>query len=150
MHSRVSAAPYQEETRSWDVTLGDGRRYSTRLLITAIGVLSARTIPRTPGVKAFTGQSCHTAHWPKESVNFAGERVAVIGTRAIAVQTIAKDVGHLTVFQCTANWCAALHNSTISAEEMRQIGLTIPRFLRAATRPRAVSSTARTRALPSE
>src|SRR3989440_9898314 len=41
--SRVAAAHYQEETRSWDVTLEDGRRYCTRLLITAIGVLSAPT-----------------------------------------------------------------------------------------------------------
>ena len=27
--SRVTAAHYQEDTRTWDVTLEDGRRYST-------------------------------------------------------------------------------------------------------------------------
>ena len=57
-------------------------------------------------------------------MNFEGKRVAVIGTGATAVQTIqtiAKDVGHLTVFQRTPNWCAPLHNSRISEEEMRQI-----------------------------
>ena len=46
-------------------------------------------------------------------MNFEGKRVAVIGTGATAVQTIqtiAKDVGHLTVFQRTPNWCAPLHN----------------------------------------
>src|SRR4030081_1772480 len=37
--SRVTAAHYQEDTRSWDITLEDGRRYTTRLLITAVGVL---------------------------------------------------------------------------------------------------------------
>ena len=47
-NSRVSAAHYQEETRSWDVILEDGRRYHTRFLITAIGVLSAPTMPRSP------------------------------------------------------------------------------------------------------
>ncbi len=122
--SRVSTACYREETRSWDVTLHDGRQYRTRFLVTAIGVLSAPTMPRIPGVETFRGQSCHTAEWPKEPVNFAGKRVAVIGTGATAVQTIqtiAKDVGHLTVFQRTPNWCAPLHNSKISAEEMRQI-----------------------------
>ncbi len=122
--SRVSAAHYREETRSWDVVLEDGRRYSTRLLITAIGVLSAPTLPRIPGVETFKGQSCHTAHWPKEPVNFAGKRVAIIGTGATAVQTIqtiAKEVGHLTVFQRTAQWCAPLHNSKIDEAEMRQI-----------------------------
>src|SRR5437016_4721040 len=41
--SRVTAAHYREDTRSWEVTLEDGRRYDTRLLVTAIGVLSAAT-----------------------------------------------------------------------------------------------------------
>jgi cation diffusion facilitator CzcD-associated flavoprotein CzcO len=122
--SRVTSAYYQENTRSWNVTLEDGRRYSTRLLITAIGVLSAPTMPRIPGVETFNGKSCHTAHWPKEPVNFAGKRVAVIGTGATAVQTIqtiAKEVGHLTVFQRTAQWCAPLHNAKITEDDMQQI-----------------------------
>ena len=122
--SRVTSAHYQEAMRTWDVTLEDGRRYCTRLLITAIGVLSAPTMPRIAGLETFKGQSCHTAHWPKEPVNFEGKRVAVIGTGATAVQTIqtiAGQVGHLTVFQRTPNWCAPLHNSRITDEEMRQI-----------------------------
>src|ERR1700733_4436858 len=94
--SRVAAAHYREVTRSWDVKLEDGRRYTTRLLVTAIGVLSAATMPTIPGVETFKGQSCHTANWPQEPVNFAGKRVAIIGTGATAVQTIqtiAKEVG---------------------------------------------------------
>src|SRR5215813_5369602 len=58
-NSRVSAAHYQEDTRSWAVLLEDGRRYTTHLLITAIGVLSAATLPTIPGVATFQGQSCH-------------------------------------------------------------------------------------------
>src|SRR5439155_886443 len=61
--SRVTAAHYQDDTRSWDVILDDGRRYTTRLLITAIGVLSAATMPRISGVETFQGQSCHTHYW---------------------------------------------------------------------------------------
>src|SRR5205814_8035199 len=34
--SRVASAHYQEDTRSWDVTLEDGRRYSARFLVTAV------------------------------------------------------------------------------------------------------------------
>ena len=119
--SRLTAAHYREETRSWDVILEDGRRYRTRLLITAIGVLSAPTMPHIAGVDTFLGQSCHTHYWPKEPVTFAGKRVAVIGTGASAVQTIpevAKTAGHLTVFQRTPNWCAPLHNGKIGEEEM--------------------------------
>jgi cation diffusion facilitator CzcD-associated flavoprotein CzcO len=123
-NSRVTEAHYREDTRSWDVVLEDGRRYSTRFLVTAIGVLSAPTMPRIPGVETFQGQSCHTHYWPKESVKFEGKRVAVIGTGATGVQTItqvAKTVGHLTVFQRTPQWCAPLHNAKITDQEMRRI-----------------------------
>ena len=123
-NSRVKAAHYVEDTRSWDVTLEDGRRYSARFLITAVGVLSAATMPTIPGVSTFQGQSCHTHYWPKEPVRFEGKRVAVIGTGATAVQAIteiAKTVGHLTVFQRTPQWCAPLHNSKIGKEEMNRI-----------------------------
>src|SRR2546423_6871116 len=44
--SRVTAAHYCEDTRSWQVTLENGRRCKSRLLVTAIGVLSAATTPR--------------------------------------------------------------------------------------------------------
>jgi cation diffusion facilitator CzcD-associated flavoprotein CzcO len=127
--SRVTAAHYREETRSWDVMLEDGRCYSARFLVTAIGVLSAPTMPRIPGVETFRGQSCHTHYWPKEPVSFEGKRVAVIGTGATGVQTItevAKTVGHLTVFQRTPQWCAPLHNGRISEEEMRAIRADYP------------------------
>jgi cation diffusion facilitator CzcD-associated flavoprotein CzcO len=123
-NSRVTAAHYQDDTRSWDVILEDGRRYSTRFLVTAIGVLSAPTMPRIAGVDTFRGLSCHTHYWPKEPVRFEGKRVAVVGTGATAVQTItevAKTVGHLTVFQRTPQWCAPLHNAKITEAEMRRI-----------------------------
>ena len=131
-NSRVTAAHYHEGARSWDVILEDGRHYRARFLITAIGVLSAPTMPRIAGVDTFKGQSCHTHYWPKEPVSFAGKRVAVIGTGATAVQTIqevAKTVGQLTVFQRTPNWCAPLHNGKIGADEMRRIRANYPEIL---------------------
>src|SRR5579884_281243 len=123
-NSRVTAAHYREATRSWEVALEGGDRYSARFLITAIGILSAPTMPNIPGISSFKGVSCHTHRWPKEGVDVAGKRVGIIGTGATAVQTIqeiAKRVGHLTVFQRTPNWCAPLHNGKISKEEMRAI-----------------------------
>ncbi|MDP2329706.1 MAG: NAD(P)/FAD-dependent oxidoreductase, partial [Reyranella sp.] len=131
--SRVSAAHYSDETRSWDVTLEDGSHFTSRFLITAIGPLSAPTMPRIPGVESFKGQSCHTARWPHEPVSFEGKRVAVIGTGATGVQTIqevAKTAGHLTVFQRTPNWCAPLHNGRIGEEEMREIRAGYPEMFK--------------------
>ena len=78
--SPVTSAVWQADTRSWDVTLQDGSRFHTRFLITAIGPLSAPTLPRIEGVDTFQGQSFHTARWPHEPVDFTGRRVAVIGS----------------------------------------------------------------------
>jgi cation diffusion facilitator CzcD-associated flavoprotein CzcO len=122
--SRVTAAIYDEDTRSWRITLEGGSHFTARFLITAIGPLSTPTLPRIEGRDSFLGKSFHTARWPKQPVDFAGKRVAVIGTGATGVQTIqtiAKDVGHLTVFQRTPNWCAPLHNGKIDAETQVKI-----------------------------
>ncbi len=131
--STVTAAIYDEQTRSWNVTLADDSRFRTRFLITAIGPLSTPTMPRIEGVDTFQGQSFHTARWPHEPVDFTGQRVAVIGTGATGVQTIqtiAKSVGHLTVFQRTPNWCAPLHNGKINAETQREIKSGYPEMFR--------------------
>ncbi|WGS22656.1 MULTISPECIES: NAD(P)/FAD-dependent oxidoreductase [unclassified Bradyrhizobium] len=122
--SRVTAAIYRDDTRGWQITLESGARHSCRFLITAIGPLSTPTLPRIEGRDSFKGQSFHTARWPKQKVDFTGKRVAVIGTGATGIQTIqtiAAEVGHLTVFQRTANWAAPLHNGKIDAETQAKI-----------------------------
>src|SRR5947207_284685 len=106
---RIRSAVYDEAANQWEIASEDGRRARARFLITAIGPLSAPTMPAIPGVESFRGESYHTGRWPHEPVSFERKRVAVIGTGATAVQAIteiAKTVGHLTVFQRTPNWCA--------------------------------------------
>ncbi len=123
-NSRVTAAHWQDDARSWMVTLEDGMPFTARFLVTALGPLSAPVMPRIEGVDSFKGEAHHTARWPKEPVSFAGKRVAVIGTGATGVQTIqevAKTAGSLTVFQRTPNWCAPLHNAPIAPDEMQRI-----------------------------
>lgn len=122
--ARVASAAFDDDTRHWTVTLEGGAQVSTRFLVTAMGPLSAQTMPRIPGIEDFRGQSFHTSRWPSEPVEFAGKRVAVIGTGATGVQviqTIASQVGQLTVFQRTPNWCTPLHNRPVSDEEQRTI-----------------------------
>jgi cation diffusion facilitator CzcD-associated flavoprotein CzcO len=128
-NSRVVSAAYDEEAIEWELTLEDGRRARSRFLITAIGPLSAPTMPAIPGLEDFRGEAYHTGTWPHEKVSFEGKRVAVIGTGATGVQAIteiAKTVGHLTVFQRTPNWCAPLHNSPVDAETQARIKATYP------------------------
>jgi cation diffusion facilitator CzcD-associated flavoprotein CzcO len=59
----------------------------------------------------------------KEPVDLARKLVAVIGTGPTGVQLIteiAKEVGHLTVFQRTPNYCAPSRNSPVSPETQRR------------------------------
>ena len=114
--TRVTTAHYQDANCSWTVTAEGGRHFTARFLITAIGPLSAPTMPRIEGVGDFKGEAYHTAQWPHHQVSFEAKHVAVIGTGATGVQTIqevAKTAGHLTVFQRTPNWCKPLNNGPI-------------------------------------
>src|SRR5580700_6511055 len=129
----VDAAVYDETENYWEVRLDDGTRAQARLLITAVGILSAQNIPGFAGSESFKGESFHTARWPKERVELAGKRVGVIGTGATAVQLIteiAKEVGHLTVFQRTANYCAPLRNGPIDPETQAKIKASYPEIFK--------------------
>ena len=124
LSSRVASAHYDDTTETWATELDDGTRFRSRFLITALGLLSTPTMPRFPGVEDFQGTWCHTGLWPKEGIDFAGKRVAVVGTGASgiqAIQEIAKTAEHLTVFQRRPNWCTPLHYSKISSDEMSEI-----------------------------
>jgi len=131
-NSEVLSTHYDDRSRSWKVTLADGREYRCRFLVTAIGVLSEPTLPRIKGIEKFKGVSFHTARWPEKPIDLAGKRVAVIGTGATGIQVIqevSKIAGQLTVFQRTANWAAPLLNSKISPEEMERIRADYPKII---------------------
>jgi cation diffusion facilitator CzcD-associated flavoprotein CzcO len=124
LRSRVTSAIWDDAARAWEITLEDGRRARSRYLVTAVGPLSAPTLPRIPGVDEFQGEAYHTGLWPKHPVSFEGKRVGVIGTGATGVQAIseiARTAGRLTVFQRRPNWCTPLHNRRISPTEMEEI-----------------------------
>ena len=127
LKSRLAKAVYDESANRWDLEFEDGRRARTQFLIGAVGILSARFTPPFEGTESFKGRSLHTGSWPKEPVDLAGKRVAVIGTGPTAVQLIteiAKEVGQLTVFQRTPNYCAPLRNSLVTPETQQRFKAT--------------------------
>jgi cation diffusion facilitator CzcD-associated flavoprotein CzcO len=128
-NSRVAAAHFDDSATRWTVTLESGEQASAPILITGLGPLSAHTLPNIPGREDFKGPAFHTARWPHEPVDLKGKRVGIIGTGACAIQTIqtiAKEVGSLTVFQRTPNWAAPLHNRKITPEEQKEIKASYP------------------------
>jgi cation diffusion facilitator CzcD-associated flavoprotein CzcO len=104
----VSSAVWDEDAQRWHVSTSDGSVFSGRYLLTATGFLSQPRLPEIEGIEDFAGRVLHTADWD-DAADLSGERVAVIGTGATAVQLVpelAKVVEHLTVFQRTPIWVA--------------------------------------------
>src|SRR5499433_379027 len=86
-NTRVRAAAYDEARNRWAITIDDAVVTAT-YLITAVGCLSAEHLPPFEGIDIFQGQWYHTGRWPHAEVDFTGQRVAVIGTGATAVQVV--------------------------------------------------------------
>jgi len=108
-HSTVTSAHWDDAATKWTVTLESGQQARSRFLLTAIGILSAHTMPAIPGVESFSGPAYHPARWPHTPVDFTDKRVGIIGTGATAIQAIpeiAKQAKQLTVFQRRPNWAA--------------------------------------------
>lgn len=129
LNARIKSAVYDKATGRWNVETESGLSATTQFLSSAVGILSATNMPNIPGIGTFAGESFHTSRWPHEPVDFSGKRVGVIGTGATAVQLIpriAPEVGHLTVFQRTPNYCCPLRNSAIGDSEQEQIKASYP------------------------
>ena len=67
--SDVKSADFDDDTRIWEVRLADGNTYTSRFLITGVGILSQPTLPRIEGVESFRGAVL--SHFPVAS--YAGE-----------------------------------------------------------------------------
>ncbi|MBU1374363.1 MAG: NAD(P)/FAD-dependent oxidoreductase [Alphaproteobacteria bacterium] len=112
LETRVTAAIYDDAARRWTVTTDQDEQISARHVVMATGCLSVAKEPDMPGAESFSGRSYHTHRWP-EGVDFAGQRVAVIGTGSSAIQAIpqiATQAAHLTIFQRTPNFSVPAHN----------------------------------------
>jgi cyclohexanone monooxygenase len=124
--TRVVEARYVENR--WAVRTDRGDAVRARYLVTAVGCISAVNLPDIPGVERFTGNAYHTARWPREGVDFSGQRVGVIGTGSTGIQLIprvAAQASELFVFQRTANFSLPARNRPLDAMEQRSIKATV-------------------------
>jgi cation diffusion facilitator CzcD-associated flavoprotein CzcO len=122
--SRVTSVTFDDKTVQWTVKTSAGKHHSARFCVLATGPLSAALTPDFPGLHSFTGQIHHTAHWPREHVDFTGKRVAVIGTGSSGIQSIpviAEQAEHLYVFQRTPNYSVPAGNAPLTATELAEI-----------------------------
>ena len=117
----VDRAHWDEANLRWKVSTRQGLEKVSRNLVFATGCLSKAQFPQIPGLDRFKGQLLHTGAWPRSGVEFAGKRVAVIGTGSSGVQVIpeiAKSAERLFVFQRTPNYVLPIRNAPITDEEL--------------------------------
>ncbi len=122
-NTRVTSAVFDEASAIWTVTTEAGDSLKARFCIMATGSISAPRLPDIPGIADFRGEMHHTSRWPKEGVDFAGKRVAVIGTGSSGIQAIpciAEAASQLTVFQRTPAFSVPARNAPLAADLVAQ------------------------------
>ncbi|KQS59765.1 4-hydroxyacetophenone monooxygenase [Geodermatophilus sp. Leaf369] len=103
--AEVTEARWDATAARWQVrtTAGD---FSAQVLISAAGALADPSYPDIPGIEDFAGTVMHSARWDAGH-DLSGERVAVVGTGASAIQvvpSIQPVAGSVTVYQRTPPW----------------------------------------------
>jgi len=105
-HQTVCEARFDEHLGEWEVRTEQGAVFRARSIISATGGLTDPSFPAIEGIERFAGKRIHSARWD-HAYDFAGKRVAVIGTGASAVQIVpelVKVAGSVKVFQRTPGW----------------------------------------------
>jgi len=118
----VKAAHFDARNGRWRVVTDCGERVDAQFLIMATGCISTAQIPKIEGLSEYRGRTFHTGNWPHEKVDFAGERIAVIGTGSSGIQAIpvlAREAAHVAVFQRTPNYSIPARNVPMTPEYER-------------------------------
>lgn len=119
----VERAQWIEEAGYWQVKTPT-ETFVSRTLVSCSGYLHEPIIPAIPGLEGFSGKIFHSSRWDHEH-DLSGERVAVIGTGASAIQFVPKiqpEVKHLSLFQRTPQWVLPKMNRSFSSLEQKVFG----------------------------
>jgi cation diffusion facilitator CzcD-associated flavoprotein CzcO len=116
----VTEAAWDEDARRWELETTQGR-WAGEVLVAGMGALSDPSIPDLPGLDSFEGTVFHSATWD-HAHDLAGERVAVVGTGASAIQFVPQiqpRVARLHLFQRTAPWVMPRPDRPLTPAERR-------------------------------
>jgi cation diffusion facilitator CzcD-associated flavoprotein CzcO len=119
-HTEVTGAAWDPDSGLWRISTSQGE-LTAEILIAGQGGLSEPQLPAIPGIESFEGTTFHSARWNHDH-DLSGERVAVIGTGASAIQFVPEiqpKVGKLHVFQRTAPWVMPRRARRLSDGERR-------------------------------
>jgi cation diffusion facilitator CzcD-associated flavoprotein CzcO len=132
LRTEVVSATFDEASARWRLELSDGTVHEVDAVVAACGQLSRPSVPAVPGLDRFRGTLFHSAEWDHEH-DLTGERVAVLGTGASAIQfvpRIARRTAHLTVFQRSAPYVLPKRDTPFRETTKALLGR-VPGLLRA-------------------
>ncbi|MCR9278767.1 MAG: NAD(P)/FAD-dependent oxidoreductase [Pseudomonadaceae bacterium] len=115
----VTSAAFDQESGRWRVSTADGLEATGCFLVMATGCLSVPQLPDIAGLDSFSGNRYQASLWPRNGVDFSGQRVGVIGTGSSAIQAIpviAQQAAHLSVFQRSPNFSVPAHNGKLDQD----------------------------------
>ncbi|MBV8574041.1 MAG: NAD(P)/FAD-dependent oxidoreductase [Acetobacteraceae bacterium] len=119
-NTTINGAKFNEAAGRWTITTDKGQVIDAQYLVTCCGMLSAPLSALFPGQETFKGKLFHTARWPREAIDLSGKRVGVVGIGATGIQviqTIADQVGHLTVFVRTPQYVIPMNNPKFTEQD---------------------------------
>lgn len=102
---------------------GGSKKFTTRYLVTALGLLSSANLPDIAGIDTFRGIKVHTGSWPKD-LDLAGRRVGVIGSGSTGVQVItalAPKAKRLVCFQRSPQYSVPSGDGPVTPEYRKQV-----------------------------
>ena len=119
--TEITGARFDEHAGVWRIRTRAGEEITAKALVSGLGQLNRPHVPDLPGLANFAGTRFHSARWNHQH-DLAGERVAVIGNGASALQfipEIAKTAQRVTVFQRSANWVIPRNDREFSEADAR-------------------------------
>ncbi|RRO18619.1 NAD(P)/FAD-dependent oxidoreductase [Saccharopolyspora rhizosphaerae] len=120
LNTEVADAVFDEQRDVWQVRTATGEEFTSKYLVTALGLLAKSNIPDIPGRDSFAGSLVHTNAWPQD-LDLTGKRVGVVGTGSTGTQFIvaaAELADHLTVFQRSPQYVVPSGNRPVRREEV--------------------------------
>ena len=105
-NTEVRNATFNEATGNWAVETANGQKFTTPVLVSAVGLFNTANIPNVPGRDTFKGPSFHSSSW-RHDISLRGKTVAVVGNGASGVQfipKIAQEVGQLYLYKRTPQY----------------------------------------------
>ncbi len=116
----VTGARWDEARATWTLNLESGDTLEAHAVVSAIGMFNALSWPDIAGLDSFGGTMFHSGRWDWDH-DLEGERVAVIGSAASAVQfvpEIVKTAGRVHLFQRSANWVTPKVDAPYTQEQL--------------------------------